>query len=354
MATIFANFYLVLVNLLIQCQAAQLHSSGTHEQQNKQRGKQVNDLLHVFGIQPATSDPQVAGRSAQDPKLPSIVDMPGHLPPVPISVLQAKQNLSRGINIAICSTGHLRTFSLPGMYSSLSNHLLRTAPGVVDLFLVGHLGAFRGNGNAQYYLQMDGPTTTDDGQFTQALAHLKLNGTDRVEDTSGDCKALEESWKRDGITGRSCNGNGYYMQMMWLDHCIHRVRNSGRHYDFLVRTRPDVGIFQPFPWDTISMDHVTYMTKDGGAKADWFFVVPWSLIKTWWDPNAKAYAEGYTDGLPDYTIFGNSSMLVERHLPVVMVRGKRAAQCWRLVTAPELQDDCVYKTYNGFWEELHS
>jgi len=117
--------------------------------------------------------------------------------------------------------------------------------------------------------------------------------------------------------------------------------------------RPDVGIFQPFPWDTISTDRVTYMTKDAGGRVDWFFTVPWSTITTWWDPIADMYATGF-DGLPDYTIFQKEQMLVEKDFPVVIVRGRRRAQCWRIVSNWDLQNDCQQKTAGGFWEQFHS
>jgi len=252
------------------------------QQQQKQTKKQVSDLLQALGIKAAPSDPKDMGFKMRD--MPNIVDILGHLPSATSMVSQAKQSLSRDIKVAICSTGHLRTFSLPGMYSSLSKHLLRTGPDSVDLYLVGHLGAFRGSEDAQTTVQMDGPATADDVQLTQALGHLGL-GSDHVEHTSGDCTALEESWARDGITGRVCKNNGNFMQMMWLDHCVHMVRSSGKQYDLLVRMRPDVGIFQPFPWDMVSKDHVTYMQKDAGGRVDWFVTVPWSTIDTWWDTN---------------------------------------------------------------------
>lgn len=327
MAIIFVHVYLVLVNLLIRTQATQLLSSWVYRALQE----------HVHDQNPHISSSQTRTLGDMD---------------------------SKGLRIAVCSTGHLRTFPLPGVYSALAEHLLRTAPGAVDLFLVGHLGAYRGNPNSQYYQETDGPTTADDGQFTQALRHLELIGSDHVEDTSGDCEALEGSWARDGITGRKCTDidghlHGNFMQMMWLDHCVRAVRNSGRQYDLFVRTRPDVGIFQPFPWKTISMDHVTCMQKDGGVHADWFFTVPWSMLDTWWDPIADKYAQGF-DGMPDHEIFGpgqifaNSTMVAESNFPVVIVRGRRKAQCWRIVADVALQTDCLVKSMNGFWEELHS
>jgi len=221
------------------------------------------------------------------------------------------------------------------------------------VFLVGHLGPFRGSADAQATIEMDGPTTVEDEEFIQALNHLELRGSDRVESTSGSCRDLEEKWGFDGINGRSCTANGYFMQMMWLDHCIHKVRNSGKQYDLLVRMRPDVGIFQPFPWEQLSRDKVTYMQKDAGGKVDWFFSVPWSTISTWWDPIAELYASG-RGGLPDYTIFENQNGLAEQDFPVVIVRGKRSAQCWRIVTNSAFQQDCNQKTAAGFWEQLHS
>jgi len=342
--------------------SAQQHRQQQQQQQQQQkkkkkkkREKEVSDLFLVLGIEPAPADPKdtrTAGLKAHASSTwPSIIDILGRLPRPASMASQAKQNRSSGGKVAVCSTGHLRTFSLPGMYSSLSKHLLQSAPGSADLYLVGHLGAFRGSDDAHKTVQMDGPATADDALLTQARGHLGLSG-DHVEHTSGDCTALEESWARDGITGRVCTDNGNFMQMMWLDHCVHMVRNSGKHYDLLVRMRPDVGIFQPFPWDTLSDDHVTYMQKDAGGKVDWFFTVPWSTIDTWWDPVAAMYATGF-GGLPDYSIFSHSEMLVERNFPVVIVRGIRSAQCWRIVTSSKLQSDCEQKTGSGFWEQLH-
>jgi len=320
-----------------------------HEQK-KEGSKQVSDLLGALGVQPAAWDRQVLDSHTKAAELPNVVDILGRLP-LPSSPSSVMLEHKADKSIAVCSTGHLRTFSLPGMYSSLEKHLLKTAPGSIDLFVVGHLGVYRGSDDAQDTVQMDGPSTADDEQLIQALDHLGLKGSDRVEHTSGDCSALEASWDRDGTEGRSCMGNGNFMQMMWLDHCVHMVRSSGRQYDLLVRMRPDVGIFQPFPWDSISTDHVTYMQKDAGGRVDWFFTVPWTTIDTWWDPIADMYARGF-DGLPDYSIFSNPEMLVESNFPVVIVRGSRSAQCWRIVTSADLQSDCEHKTATGFWEQL--
>lgn len=254
--------------------------------------------------------------------------------------------------VAVCSTGHLRTFVQPGVYSGLVANLLQTLPGTTDLFLTGHLGYYAGSADASYTIQdKQGVTSAYDEALTRALKYVGLNGS-QAEITQGDCSALQAAWRRDGITGRYCNGqSGDFMQIMWLDHCIRRVRQSGTKYDVLVRMRPDVGIFKPIY--SLDRESVSYMQKDAGGKADWFFTVPWATLETWWDPLAELYSYG-GGGLPDYTLFEDTRGLTETDFPVAIVRGRRSAQCFRLVHSFEHRSDCYKKAPSGYFgDQIH-
>jgi len=91
------------------------------------------------------------------------------------------------------------------------------------------------------------------------------------------------------------------MQVMWLGHCIHKVRTSGVHYDLMVRIRPETGVFEPIPWTALSTTLVSYAqkkTRGRQSMADWFFTIPMPALNSWWDRFEGLYASGVAGGWP--------------------------------------------------------
>jgi len=244
---------------------------------------------------------------------------------------------------AVCSSGHLRTFAMPGMYKSLQQNLL-SRPNT-DLFLVGHFGAFHGSPSAKSIQKF--VLSRDDEALQKAIKFLGLDEA-HMALGSGDCDELEAVWKEDGVTGRSCRGaNGYRMQLLGVDHCIRLVKHTKKHYDLFVRMRPDIGIFAPMPWDSVDLHKVTYMPKDCGGKADFFFAAPMNLLDKWWDHVLDLYKyNSHTP--PDYAIFSNSAStpIKEAGFPAAIVRGEHLLECFRLVngmvwqSSGQLQEQC--------------
>lgn len=308
------------------------------------------------GIGPHTSSPTIAGQKKPNATwgaaLPGIVDVWKAFPPVHSFVEKTSSNSSLNVAVAVCVTGHLRTFVLPGVYSGLVANLLRTVPGRADVFMVGHLGQYKGSDNAIESMEMEGVMSSDDPGLKAALSLVGADASN-TKITAGDCSSLEAAWRSEGVSGRVCTGEGNFMQIMWLDECIQMVRRSGESYDLVVRTRPDVGVFAPMPWPGVSLGSVSYMPKDAGGRADWFFTIPWPMVAAWWDAIANLYASG-SNGVPDYTIFNaGSETLAEANFPAAIVRGRRSAQCFRLVGSAAYAADCEQKAAAGYFEELH-
>jgi hypothetical protein len=147
------------------------------------------------------------------------------------------------------------------------------------------------------------------------------------------------------------------MQIMWLDHCIDKVRQSGVKYDLLVRTRPDVGIFAPMPWNNIDPHRICYMQKDNSSRADFTFTVPMDMLDAWWDNIMNVYKREDPDneGAPDYVILNSDKVssgraLKEVNFPAAIVRGSHSVECMRLVKSPEYKRDCERKEAAGFFD----
>jgi len=266
--------------------------------------------------------------------------------------------------VAVCITGHLRTFVLKGVFSGIHKHLL-TAPGIqAGVFLLGHLGSFQGSADARATAWTTPVVSSaNDTRLTEAALPLLRPFIKHLELTDGgDCQALEASWASSRIPGSynprtwSCLNEGGYLQVMWMDRAIQEAMHSGDRYDVMLRTRPDVGVFAPIAWSQVSPMAVNFMPKDAGGKSDWFFVVAWSLIESWWD---ETIIPGYKDRTlggccPDYVIFDRGEQLQQMDFPVVIVRDSQRADCFRLVSNFDLRQACFEKLGNGFWDRMQS
>lgn len=263
---------------------------------------------------------------------------------------------SKELSAAVCCTGHLRTFGLPGMYSNFVKNLLESGA-KADLYFVGHLGKFSPTdpGNGEKHPTEVDILSADDPSWKRASSFLG-NHAKYVALTDGSCDDLEKAWAADGIMGRRCRNEdgwaidsstrtgGAFYQIMWLDHCIHQAMGSGNEYDVLVRTRPDIGIFAPVPWTQVDTHKLNVLANDNPSHADWFFVAPWSFLNTWWASVVTSYNKG-EPGYPDYVIFNFSSTETNKWLkvaqfPAIIVRGPKDVECFRLHESPAYRKTC--------------
>lgn len=216
-----------------------------------------------------------------------------------------------GLSIAVCITGHIRTFPLKGMYSSLAAHLFGpTCVESVDVFFVGVNGSWHPPRHQHFsHTYIAGPF---DDKLVVALelfraekiipqgfgvwdlqsrqqgltGRLHLKHVEILREAR--CAELESAWERYNVTGRTCWEDPAFYQLNWIEHCFGLARRSGVHYDFVVRSRPDIVVLEPLPWHTISKKKVTVVPKFS-TFGDWFFIVPHGMLSLWWDHVVSFY-----------------------------------------------------------------
>eukprot|EP00931_Biecheleriopsis_adriatica_P032575 TRINITY_DN19000_c0_g1_i1.p1 TRINITY_DN19000_c0_g1~~TRINITY_DN19000_c0_g1_i1.p1 ORF type:complete len:340 (+),score=31.63 TRINITY_DN19000_c0_g1_i1:61-1080(+) len=302
-------------------------------------------------VMPADSTMSIATMTmhqlfANETDSPNILDVLARLP-ASSETLVAKKHTRR---VAVCVAGHLRTFIETGVHSALAKNAVQDA----DTYIVGHTGSYTGSASAQSgseYLSSHAEAlgNAHSPEIEQALNFAGLHTQDTYI-SNGDCSALQARWDASGVTGWTCRGNGNFMQIMWINECIRMIRTSGKEYDLIVRTRPDVGVFQEVNYNALVLNAVSYMPKADSGRSDWFFTIPQDIVNTWWDKIANMYAGG-TNSLPDYTIFSGNGMH-ESQFPVAIVRSPTRVECERL---PDLylRSSCYQAEGNGYFGTIH-
>eukprot|EP00747_Dinoflagellata_sp_TGD_P215398 gnl/TRDRNA2_/TRDRNA2_88093_c0_seq1.p1 gnl/TRDRNA2_/TRDRNA2_88093_c0~~gnl/TRDRNA2_/TRDRNA2_88093_c0_seq1.p1 ORF type:complete len:406 (+),score=30.44 gnl/TRDRNA2_/TRDRNA2_88093_c0_seq1:37-1254(+) len=309
--------------------------------------------------------------------VPNLLDVFSLMPPPPPEPgLDTKSSLQRK-RVAVCATGHFRTFVYPGVHSSLRRNLIDALQreASVDLFVVGHLankaGAHQFQDEEEHSRYLNESFGGDERAAVthvlksfHTLKHTLINPT-------GNCTDLDEaSHEKTMCGGKPPKKQPKFLQVMWLDQCIREVQKRGG-YDAVIRTRPDVGIFELIESrHLLNSDKIIWMHKEGGAGADWFFYIPMPILNAFWQPIVSCYKVGRCF-LPDYTYFrcGNPGMKkVEtcngpnatwRNLrrvpgfPVALVSGPKTAGCKRIINNPIMVKDCSQKTAHGYWMHDH-
>lgn len=275
--------------------------------------------------------------------------------------------LDKNHRVAVAVTGHLRTFTLPGVYQALAKNVVQSAPGgPADVFLVAHTGKFAKSPRGEKFLTaFDSKDLVDEhsAALQAALSYRPLNIKYQLI-SDGSCKALKEAWKEDGFRDRHCHGTGLsnraegvFMQVMWMDHAFHKIRTSGTHYSVIVRSRPDVGIFSMLDWrNSIATDKISVMKKDSGGRADWFFSFPTHFLDTWWDKIAQKYRLGIKS-LPDYYMFNHQikfKLVGRTSFPAAIVRSPKEVECDRLKSDPTIKKECENAVTVGYFSRSRS
>lgn len=207
---------------------------------------------------------------------------------------------------ALCVTGHVRTFVLPGVSDSWVKNLITTNPGgPVDTFFFGHLGHYGKHASTE-------ALSAQDVGLKKALANPSLRVKHAEITQSGSCDDLGKSW---GKNLTDCNYSGRYLQVMWMDRCVQMVMQEPERYDLIIRMRPDVGVFNPIPWGQMSTTKVNYMKRHVPTKVkfppqageDWFFTLPRRVVHTYWGRVMEYYEHELKEkeirGTPDGLLF---------------------------------------------------
>eukprot|EP00747_Dinoflagellata_sp_TGD_P121575 gnl/TRDRNA2_/TRDRNA2_173457_c0_seq1.p1 gnl/TRDRNA2_/TRDRNA2_173457_c0~~gnl/TRDRNA2_/TRDRNA2_173457_c0_seq1.p1 ORF type:complete len:402 (+),score=39.92 gnl/TRDRNA2_/TRDRNA2_173457_c0_seq1:66-1271(+) len=199
--------------------------------------------------------------------------------PLNISSQATKRNKNSARRVAVCMTGHLRTFPWIGVHSSIAKFLMRGIPGEVDvdLYLYGHFGAF-GNDRRSQRCKSEGPMNASDPALIRALGYKGLN----LKYVELHPTGSKEDWEHvEGVKAPRIH-NGAVVQWLWLDRCIRKTRAVTPPYDIVVRTRPDLAMCKPLQWEAVSDRRINY--KPGGKLAnDEFFTIPKLFLDAYGD-----------------------------------------------------------------------
>eukprot|EP00747_Dinoflagellata_sp_TGD_P121580 gnl/TRDRNA2_/TRDRNA2_173457_c0_seq6.p1 gnl/TRDRNA2_/TRDRNA2_173457_c0~~gnl/TRDRNA2_/TRDRNA2_173457_c0_seq6.p1 ORF type:complete len:354 (+),score=40.08 gnl/TRDRNA2_/TRDRNA2_173457_c0_seq6:52-1113(+) len=214
----------------------------------------------------------------EDAQLESILPQLAALPlNISSEATQRKKNSTR--RVAVCMTGHLRTFPWIGVHSSIAKFLMRGIPGEVDvdLYLYGHFGAF-GNDRRSQRCKSEGPMNASDPALIRALGYKGLN----LKYVELHPTGSKEDWEHvEGVKAPRIH-NGAVVQWLWLDRCIRKTRAVTPPYDIVVRTRPDLAMCKPLQWEAVSDRRIDY--KPGGKMSnDEFFTIPKLFLDTYGD-----------------------------------------------------------------------
>jgi len=272
--------------------------------------------------------------------------------------------------VAVVALGHVRTFILPGVHSSIKSNLLETHPGTADFFFVGHMGRFvhpythGGNSvNTEPYLTsyFNG---SEEKALTSALRKLE-NYSKHVEiHDNCECDDLLLARVEFGTTGPLCDSaNANVMQVLWMDHAF-KLTNKFGPYDIIFRIRPDVAVFRQFMWESVSTNKINFVKKRvwRNGIADWHFAFPFLYLNTTWLGIVSRFVNqsqpGGFHGI-DHSGAGYSPDMVwkfrdghEVDFPSVVVRSASYAYCFH-IKDDALQNDCELAVRNNYFMQEH-
>jgi len=250
--------------------------------------------------------------------------------------------------VAVVAVGHVRTFILPGVYSSIDTNLMDTFPGTANLFFIAHLGKYvdkwaHGANDVDVKSYLKTFNGSEETAVTFALNNMKEYPT-HVEIHSGcSCNDLMDARKQFGTTGPKCDSaNGHLMQVLWMDHAFQQIDRYGV-YDLVVRIRPDVAVFKPFPWKSLSKTGVTWAKKkDGYGMIDWTFALPSLFLTQTWPSVVGNFVEQSKrpEVSPDIAWHAGFSKGKQTIFPSVVVRSAGSANCQH-VSGYALYSECL-------------
>lgn len=203
--------------------------------------------------------------------------------------------------VAVCATGHIRSFVQRGVRESVIKNLLNNSQDIqMHYYFIGHTGADKTIRDGVQIL--NSPEAAREGLEAMAtLVKLKEFNTH-----GGTCDDLTNRWRIDGRE-HNCTNHPNFLQAQWVDRCFQKVLEASKteHYDLIIRSRPDVGIFEPLDFREISPSQVTAVGDVSKGGMDYFFVAPASLIQRYWQLVMSVYVgeELYKGGAPDHGIF---------------------------------------------------
>merc|ERR1719265_1963948 len=121
-----------------------------------------------------------------------------------------KEEEARPIRVAVCATGHVRSFVNPGVHTSWIPYLFQAQgnSAEVKLFFEGHLGNYSGptSGLSGHFLGANSDYLSSHGygsELEAAKDALSIFHKPHVQFDSGECADLEKFWTAKGIE-RKC------------------------------------------------------------------------------------------------------------------------------------------------------
>jgi hypothetical protein len=264
--------------------------------------------------------------------------------------------------VAIVAVGHIRTFILPGVYSSMSTNLLGTFSGAGDYFFIGHRGKYidswaHGAENVSVTSYLNRMGGSEQKAATSILTSMLASITHAEIHDGSTCNDLIEARRQYGTRGPDCDSetNGHLMQVLWLDHAFQQIDRFGP-YDLVVRIRPDVAVFKPFPWASLPTDRISYCDKRDMGIVDWVIVLPATFLRESWPRIVQRFVwQSETPwNSPDIAWKNSGSFDYAEYVdfPAIVVRSADDANCQH-VKDDGLYDDCLKICQNGYFMDEH-
>lgn len=248
---------------------------------------------------------------------------------------------------AMCIVGHIRT--LPFVFGSLERFSLLNA---LDVYMVLQKGFQQGStwlvhGSAYLGDQVENKVIErlQEQVGNKNAQSMKVAMLAVAQD--GGCAEYSQKFRihQRELPHTDCKGHASNSQIRWQRTCFEMVLQSKIQYDRVVRTRPDVSIFQDIVLDNYPRGFLhAPVKKDASPVAgDWFYFLDYRDLKSWWG-RVEQESLGYTqqEPYPDYYLF-KGCQLQRHHFPVVIVRSTSLAECCRLgddVAGRQLQRAC--------------
>lgn len=200
------------------------------------------------------------------------------------------------------------------------------------------------------------------GIFTEKmwdyLRHVEVHNGSACDDLL----AARMKFRTTGLPCESANKN--LMQVLWMDHAFKQTDRFGP-YDLIFRIRPDVAVFKPFPWKSLSTETIDFVEKrtwqDGVA--DWHFAIPFWYLNTKWPAVVSKFfnrtqkggdraGDGYSPDMAWHFPRPFAEKGNRVNFTSVVVRSKSKANCDH-IRDDVLKKDCELAARTNYFMEEH-
>lgn len=190
------------------------------------------------------------------------------------------------------------------------------------------------------------------------LRHVEVHNGSACDDLL----AARMKFRTTGLPCESANKN--LMQVLWMDHAFKQTDRFGP-YDLIFRIRPDVAVFKPFPWKSLSTETIDFVEKrtwqDGVA--DWHFAIPFWYLNTKWPAVVSKFfnrtqkggdraGDGYSPDMAWHFPRPFAEKGNRVNFTSVVVRSKSKANCDH-IRDDVLKKDCELAARTNYFMEEH-